>query len=83
MITMKPKSRELLDQARAALAALGLTDTSYAALVRAELCEEQSEEHEMGWEEMVEANCEDSRDYVIDEYRDALAYLDGVEDDEG
>lgn len=83
MITMKPESRELLGKARTALAALGLDEYSLTALWRAELCEEQHEEHEMSWEQMVEANAEDSRDFVVDQYRDALAHLDGVEDDEG
>ena len=43
MITMKPESRELLTKARAALKALGLNDSGFSGLVRAEMCEEQSE----------------------------------------
>lgn len=83
MITMKPESRELLEKARVALAALGLDEHRLAALWRAELCEEQHEEYEMSWEQMAEANAEDAHDFVIDQYRDAVQHLDGVEDVEG
>jgi hypothetical protein len=81
MITMKPGSRELLTRARAALAALGIDDATYAGLRRAEMCEDQSEycDHSLEWEEMVRENASDSYDYVVDEFRDAYDHLEGIE----
>lgn len=80
MITMKPESRELLDKARAALKALGLNDSSFSGLVRAEMCEEQSEycDGDIDWENMVSENASDSYNYVVDEFRDAYDHLEGV-----
>lgn len=80
MITMKPESRALLTKARAALQELGLDDNHFAGLVRAEMCEEQSEycEGDLDWESMVRENASDSYDYVVDEFRDAYDHLEGV-----
>ena len=80
MITMKPESRELLTKARAALKALGLNDSSFSGLVRAEMCEEQSEycDGDLDWENMVSENASDSYSYVVDEFRDAHEHLEGV-----
>jgi hypothetical protein len=80
MITMKPESRELLTKARAALKALGLNDSSFSGLVRAEMCEEQSEycDGDIDWENMVSENASDSYNYVVGEFRDAHDHLEGV-----
>tara|TARA_R110002126_G_scaffold264973_1_gene408160 strand:- start:562 stop:804 length:243 start_codon:yes stop_codon:yes gene_type:complete len=80
MITMKPESRELLTKARAALKALGLNDSSFSGLVRAEMCEEQSEycDGDIDWESIVSENASDSYNYVVDEFRDAHEHLEGV-----
>ncbi len=81
MITMKPESRELLEKARAALKALGLDDSGFSGLVRAEMCEEQSEycDGDMDWESMVQENASDAYEYVRDEFRDAYEHLEGIE----